>query len=49
MQKRSYKLTSEIMMPGGGYYLAPSHALQDNSPMENVVAMYEAAHKYGRY
>ncbi len=41
--------TLEIMMPGGGYCLAPTHSLQDNSPVENVVAMYEAAHRYGRY
>jgi uroporphyrinogen decarboxylase len=41
--------TLEIMMPGGGYCVAPTHALQDNSPTENVVAMYEAAHEYGRY
>lgn len=41
--------TLAVMMPGGGYCLAPSHALQDNSPTENVVAMYEAAHTYGRY
>jgi len=41
--------TLEIMMPGGGYCLAPTHALQDNSPTENVVAMYEAAREYGRY
>lgn len=41
--------TLEIMMPGGGYCLSPTHALQDNSPTENVVAMYEAAHKYGFY
>lgn len=41
--------TLEIMMPGGGYCLAPTHALQDNSPTENVVAMYEAAHRYGKY
>lgn len=39
----------EIMMPGGGYCFSPTHSLQDNSPTENVVAMYEAAHKYGRY
>ena len=43
------KETLEIMMPGGGYALAPTHALQDNSPTENVVAMYEAAKKFGRY
>ncbi len=41
--------TLEIMMPGGGYCLSPTHDLQDNSPVENVIAMYEAAHKYGRY
>jgi uroporphyrinogen decarboxylase len=41
--------TLEIMMPGGGYCFAPTHQLQDNSLTENVVAMYEAAHKYGRY
>lgn len=41
--------TLEIMMPGGGYCFAPTHALQDNSPTENVVAMYKTAHKYGKY
>jgi uroporphyrinogen decarboxylase len=41
--------TLEIMMPGGGYALSPSHQLQDNSPTENVVAMYEAARTYGCY
>lgn len=41
--------TLEMMMPGGGYALAPSHQLQDNSPTENVVAMYEAARIYGEY
>jgi uroporphyrinogen decarboxylase len=41
--------TLEIMMPGGGYCFAPTHALQDNSPTANVLAMYETARKYGRY
>jgi uroporphyrinogen decarboxylase len=41
--------TLEILMPGGGYCFAPTHALQDNSPTENVVAMYEAARRYGVY
>lgn len=43
------RTTLEIMMPGGGYALAPTHQLQDNSPTENVVAMYEAARRYGVY
>jgi len=31
----------DILAPGGGYCYAPTHCLQDNSPVENVVAMYE--------
>jgi uroporphyrinogen decarboxylase len=41
--------TLDVMMPGGGYCLSPTHSLQDNSPTENVVAMYETARAYGRY
>ncbi len=41
--------TLEVMMPGGGYCFAPTHSLQDNSPTENVVAMYDTAQREGRY
>ena len=41
--------TLETLMPVGGYQFAPTHALQDNTPVENIVAMYSAAHKYGIY
>lgn len=41
--------TLRIFMPGGGYFLAPTHAIQDNTPTENVLAMYAAARKYGQY
>jgi uroporphyrinogen decarboxylase len=41
--------TLEIMMPGGGYCFAPTHDLQDNSPTENVIAMYETAQAFGKY
>lgn len=41
--------TLDIMMPGGGYCFSPTHMLQDNSPTENVVAMYETARTYGKY
>ena len=41
--------TLEIMMRGYGYHFAPTHQIQDNSPVENVIAMYQAAHKYGVY
>ena len=39
----------DIMMPGGGYCFSPTHSLQDNSPTENVVAMYETAKRRGVY
>lgn len=39
----------EIMMPGGGYCFAPTHQLQDNSPLENVLAMYRTAQEFGGY
>ncbi|MGI5894959.1 MAG: uroporphyrinogen decarboxylase family protein [Candidatus Merdivicinus sp.] len=41
--------TLEIMMKCRGYHFAPTHSIQDNSPTENVVAMYQAAHDLGRY
>jgi uroporphyrinogen decarboxylase len=43
------KNTLDIMMPGGGYCFAPTHELQDNTPTENAVAMYETAREYGKY
>ena len=43
------RTTLEIMMPGGGYAMSPSHMLQDNSPTENVLAMYETTLKAGKY
>lgn len=39
----------EIMKPGGGYIFAAVHSLPDDVPPENVVAMFEAAKKYGQY
>ena len=47
--REDVRQTLGVMMPGGGYALAPTHSIQDNSPTENVVAMYEAAREYGQY
>jgi len=38
--------TLDVYTPGGGYMFSPAHMIQDNSPMENVVAMYETALGY---
>ena len=34
---------------GTGYVLAPCHNLQANTPVENILAMYDEAHRYGRF
>jgi uroporphyrinogen-III decarboxylase len=47
--EKEVRETLQIMMPGGGYCLAPTHAMQDNTPTENAVAMYRAAGEYGSY
>ena len=41
--------TLSVMMKNKGYHFAPTHAIQDNSPVENVIAMYRTAHDAGRY
>lgn len=38
-----------IFAPGGGYVFAPIHDIQPDVPPENIVAMYDAALKWGRY
>ena len=43
------KKTFEIMKPGGGYFMAPTHMIQDNGPTENVVAAHRAALDFGRH
>ena len=47
--RETVKSTLEIMMEGGGYHFAPTHQIQDNTPVENVIAMYQAAHDFGVY
>lgn len=39
----------KTMMPGGGYAFSPTHSLQDNTPLENVIRMYESVHRCGWY
>ncbi len=37
------------LAPGGGYILGSVHNMQSDVPPENVIAMYEAAQKFGKY
>ena len=41
--------TLEIMKQGYGYHFAPTHQIQDNTPVENLLAMYQAVHDFGSY
>ncbi len=33
----------DIMAPGGGYFMGPTHNFQTDISTENILAMYEAA------
>ena len=37
----------EVFKPGGGYVFTQVHNIQHNVPVENVEAMFEAAHEFG--
>jgi uroporphyrinogen-III decarboxylase len=40
----------EIMMPGGGYVASPSHDyLLPETPIQNIIAMYDTVREYGQY
>jgi len=42
--------TLQIMMPGGGYVAGASHdSILEETPVENVVAMFDAIQEYGVY
>lgn len=47
--ERQVRETMEVMKPYRGYMLAPTHQIQDNTPVENVARMYECACRYGAY
>jgi uroporphyrinogen decarboxylase len=37
------------LAPGGGYVLAPANHLQPDVPAQNVLALFKAGRKYGKY
>jgi uroporphyrinogen decarboxylase len=42
--------TLEVMMPGGGYIASPSHDyVLPETPLENIIALYETVREYGQY
>lgn len=47
--KAEVKRVITELAPGGGYVLASVHSLEADVPGENIWAMYQTAHQYGRY
>ncbi|MCE5248670.1 hypothetical protein LLG96_00470 [bacterium] len=47
--RREIRHRIETVGKGGGFILAPSHAIQPDVSLENILAFYEAAERYGRY
>ncbi len=45
--REEIKARIEILGKGGGFILAPSHNLQPDIPLENIVTMYEAGRELG--
>ena len=43
------RLRMETVGRGGGYILAPSHAIQPDVPVENVLALFGAVEEFGYY
>jgi uroporphyrinogen decarboxylase len=40
----------DIMKPGGGYVAGASHdSILEETPVENIVAMFDAVQEYGKY
>ncbi|NPV09819.1 MAG: hypothetical protein HPY83_17900 [Anaerolineae bacterium] len=46
---RAVREAIEIAAPGGGFILGSSDSFREGTPVENVRAYFEAAHKYGDY
>ena len=48
--RRSTRDVLDIMMPGGGYIAGASHdTILEETPVENVVAMFDAIREFGVY
>ncbi len=47
--KKEVKKRIDDLAPGGGYVLSPVHNIQADVPPQNIMAMYNAVKKYGKY
>jgi len=47
--RNEVKQRIQTVAPGGGFILAPSHSIQPDVPLENMLAFYNAAREFGNY
>lgn len=47
--KIAAKETIDVLGKNGGYFFSPSHRFQPDTPVANIIALYDAASEYGRY
>ncbi len=47
--KNEVKQRMEVGKPGGGFIICTAHNIQVDTPIQNIVALVEAYHEYGRY
>jgi uroporphyrinogen decarboxylase len=47
--EREVRQRLQTVAPGGGLILCSAHRVQPGTPVENILAYYKAARKYGRY
>ena len=45
--EQEVRMRTEQLVPGGGFVFSAVHNIQYDVPRGNVVAMYDAARKYG--
>jgi uroporphyrinogen decarboxylase len=47
--RREVRTLMETMKPGGGFWACTAHNIQADTPVENIVALFEAYREFGRY
>lgn len=47
--EEAVKEAMRVAAPGGGFVIGSSSEIVPSTPLENVLAFYEACHRYGRY
>jgi uroporphyrinogen decarboxylase len=47
--RQGVKQLVNTLGPGGGFLFATSHNIEPDTPLENIVALFDAVHEFGRY